>query len=190
MAGNTENVRVWTGADVYVAPTGTTLPTDIDTALDAAFEPVGLLDQDAGIGEEFSSDDSDLFAYGSVLVRKTSVKAKTTLSLTALENTDVVYQLAFPGSDSETGGGVTTRTNRPKNLGLAIRAVVLEKTDGDVTSRLCIPRGQVTIAGSRSTSDSEMYGTPLTIDLLGSSDETGDFFSIEITDDAAAEVGS
>jgi hypothetical protein len=33
-----------------------------------------------------------------------------------------------------------------------------------------------------------MYGTPLVIDLLGSTDETGSYFSIEITDDAAAEV--
>lgn len=187
-AGDTSNVRIWTGAEVYVGDTDTPAPTDTTTALNAGFEPLGLLDQDDAIGEEFSSDDTEHYAYGSVLVRKTSIKAKTTLSMTALENSDLVYQLAFPGSDSETAGGVTTRTNRPKNLGLAIKSFVLEKTDGDVVSRLYIPRGQVTIAGSRTTSDNEMYGTPLLVDLLGSTDEDGSYFSIEITDDPAAEV--
>lgn len=189
MAGNTEDVRIWTGADVYAGPTTSTAPTDVATALDTDFEPLGLIDQDAGIGEEFSSDDTDHYAYGSVLVRKTSIKTKVTLSLTALENSDLVYQLANPGSDSETAGGITTRTNRPKNLGLAIRSFVLEKTDGDITSRLYIPRGQVTIAGSRTTSDNEMYGTPLVIDILGASDGDDEtYFSIEITDDPAADV--
>jgi hypothetical protein len=187
-AGDTENVRIWTGAEVFVGTTSTPAPTDTTTALNAGFEPLGLIDQDDAIGEEFSSDDTEHYAYGSVLVRKTSIKSKTTLTMTALENSDLVYGIAFPGSDSETAGGVTTRTNRPKNLGLAIRSFVLEKTDGDVVSRLYIPRGQVTIAGSRSTSDNEMYGTPLLIDLLGSTDEGGSYFSIEITDDPAAEV--
>jgi len=187
-AGDTENVRIWTSAEVYVADTGTTAPTNTTSPLNAAFEPLGLLDQDDAIGESFTSDDTEHYALGSVLVRKTSIKFKTTLTMTALENSDLVYQLAFPGSDSETVGDVTTRINRPKNLGLAIKSFVLEKTDGDVTSRLYIPRGQVTIAGSRTTSDNEMYGTPLVIDLLGSTDEDGVYFSIEITDDPAAEV--
>ena len=190
MAGNTEAVRIWTGAEVYAAPTGTAAPTNTSSPLNAAFEPLGLIDQDDAIGEEFSSDDTDHYSYGSVFVRKTSIRAKTQLTMTALENSDLVYQLANPGSDSEASGGVTTRINRPKNLGLAIRALVLEKTDGDITSRLFIPRGQVTIAGSRSTSDNEMYGTPLVVDVLGATDDDGVFFSIEITDDPAADPGA
>lgn len=190
MAGDTEDVRIWTGADVYVAPVGTAAPTDTTTELDAAYEPLGLIDQDDAIGEQFTSDDTDHYAYGSILVRKTSIKSKVMLQMTALENSDLVFQLANPGSDSETAGGVTTRTTRPKNLGLAIRSFVLEKTDGDVTSRLYIPRGQATINGTRNTSDNEMYGTPLMIDLLASTDETGSYFSIEITDDPAAEVAA
>lgn len=191
MAGTSENVRIWTGADVYVADAGTALPTDIDTALAADYEAVGYISQDDAIGMDFSSDDTDHYAYGSVYIRKTSIKAKTTLNFTALEDTDIVYGLAFPGSDSETTTGVTTRTTRPKNLGLAIRAMVVELTDGTITKRLCIPRAQVTIAGSASLSDNEMAGVPMVVDMLGATDESDEtYFSIEITDDPGADVNA
>jgi hypothetical protein len=187
MAGNIEAVRIWTGAEVFAAPLGTAAPSNVTSTLNAAYEPIGLIDQDSAIGEEFSSDDTDHYAYGSVFVRKTSIKQKTQLTMTALENSDLVWSLANPGSESSEAGGITTRKNRPKNLGLAIKALVLEKTDGDVISRLFIPRGQITIAGSRSTSDNEMFGTPLLVDILGATDESGAYFSIELTNDPAAE---
>ena len=188
MAGTTENVRIWTGADVYVADEGTALPTDIDTALNAAFEPVGLISQDDAISVELSSDDTDHYAYGSVYVRKTSIKSKTTLNFTALENSDLVYQIAYPGSESEAAGGITTRTYRPKNLGLAVKAMVIEMTDGTVTTRRCIPRAQVTVAGTTSISDNEMAGIPMVVEMLGATDGGGDtYFSIEITDDEGAD---
>jgi len=191
VAGTVENVRIWTSADVYVGPEGTTLPTDIDTALNGAFDPVGYLSQDDAITLETSSDDTDHYAYGSVYIRKTSIKAKQTLSFTALEDTDIVFQLAFPGSDSEETGGVTTRTIRPKNLGLAVVAMVVELTDGDITKRIAIPRAQVTISGSASISDNEMAGVPMIVDMLGASDgEGGTLFSIEITDDEGAAPGA
>lgn len=188
MAGSTSAVRVWTGADVYAAPLGTGAPTTVSTALNAAYEPIGLISQDDAIAEEFSSEDTEMFAYGSIFVRKTSIKQKLTLTLTALENSDLIFQLANPGSDSTESGGITTRTVRPRNLGLAIRAFVLEKTDGTVTSRIHIPRGQVTISGSRNTSDNEMYGTPLVIDVLAAEDNSGNaYFYTEVTDDPDAE---
>ena len=189
MAGTSENVRIWTSADVYVAPEGTALPTDINTALNSAFDPVGYISQDDAISLEFTSDDTDHYAYGSIYIRKTSIKAKTTLSFTALEDTDIVYQLAYPGSDAESAGGVTVRTTRPKNLGLAIVAMVVELTDGTITKRLAIPRAQVTIAGSASLSDNEMAGVPMVVDMLGATgndDQT--YFAIEITDDPGAVV--
>ena len=189
MAGTAENVRIWTSADVYVAPEGTTLPTNVSSALNSAFDPVGYISQDDAISLEFSSDDTDHYAYGSVYIRKTSIKAKTTLSFTALEDTDIVYQLAYPGSDAASSGGVTTRTTRPKNLGLAIVALVVELVDGTITKRLAIPRAQVTIAGSASLSDNELAGVPMLVDMLGTTgNDDLTYFSIEITDDPGAVV--
>lgn len=191
MAGTVENVRIWTSADVYTAPEGTALPTNIASPLNAAFEAVGYISQDDAISLEWTSDDTDHYAYGSVYIRKTSIKAKQVLNFTALEDTDIVFQLAYPGSDAETAGGVTTRTVRPKNLGLAVVAMVIELTDGDITKRIAIPRAQVTVAGSASISDNEMAGVPMIVDMLGATGEDDEtYFSIEITDDPGAAVGS
>jgi hypothetical protein len=41
MALDSDNVRVAVSGAVYVAPTGTTAPTDSGTALDAAFIDLG-----------------------------------------------------------------------------------------------------------------------------------------------------
>jgi hypothetical protein len=187
VAGTVENVRIWTSADVYTAPEGTTLPTNIASALNGAFDAVGYISQDDAISLEWSSDDTDHYAYGSVYIRKTSIKAKQTLNFTALEDSDIVFQLAYPGSDSATATGITTRTVRPKNLGLAVVAMVVELTDGDITKRIAIPRAQVTIAGSASLSDNEMAGVPMVVDMLGATDNNDEtYFSIEITDDPGA----
>ena len=40
MAGSTANPRIWSLADVYAAPIGTTGPTNIATALNAGFLPL------------------------------------------------------------------------------------------------------------------------------------------------------
>lgn len=190
MAGTAENVRIWTGADVYIAPEGTELPTDLSD-LSGTWDPVGYISQDDAISLETTSDDSDHYAYGSILIRKTSIKAKQAINFTALEDTDIVFGLANPGSDSETAGGVTTRTMRAKNLGLAVVAMVIELTDGTVTKRKCIPRAQVTTAGTSSLSDNEMAGTPMVVDKLAATDEGGDtYFEIELTDDPGAAAAS
>ena len=46
MAGDTENPRIWAGADVLVAPLDTAVPTDVTTAWNAAFDSLGLLSED------------------------------------------------------------------------------------------------------------------------------------------------
>lgn len=201
MAGTSENVRIWDTIDFYAGPEGTTMPDAaaladpsaeaVAAALDPALEPVGYVDQEDAVSRERTSEDKDHYALGNVLVRRTSSKPKTQLSFTALENTDLVFNLANPGSESESAGGVTTRTVRPKNLGQAIRAVVVVKRDGDIVELECIPRAQITSSGTSQESDSDMDGEPLTLDYLASTDEGGrTFYSTEITNDPAAEVSA
>jgi len=89
--GNIDAVRVWSGADVFVGPTTNDIPTLTDDLLnDADWDLVGFIDEDDAIGNSVESTDSDLFAYGAILLRTTSVKEKISLTFTALENTAVV----------------------------------------------------------------------------------------------------
>lgn len=192
--GNTDAARMWLKADVYSAAYGTAAPTDLTTDLTTlGYSLVGLIGQDEGISRTFSSDDTDKFAYGSILTRRTSVKEKVQFGFTAWEDSDLVYKLAHPGSVTSTAGGLTTRVKYGRNLGKAIKALVLELQDGDIHKRIWIPRGQVLLTGDNPIKDNEIAGYPLTVDALGATvaGYSEPVFYKELTDDVnAAASGS
>lgn len=183
MAGDTDNVRIWVGADVYVAPVGSTAPTDTTTALDAAFEALGLLSDD-GMTESREDEITDHYAYGGTLVRTTRSKHKRTITVTALEDNDVVFGLVNPGSSASTVTGTTTRTVKVPSEPNP-KAFVIELTDGAITKRRVIPRGEVVDVGDVSISDDEMAMYELTITVYPASDGT---LYTDITDDPGAAV--
>jgi hypothetical protein len=182
MAGDTDNPRLWEGADFYAAPVGTTAPTDVETALATAWEAVGLLSED-GASESRDQDKNDHYAWGGKLVRTTRSKHKRTIKVTCLEDNLVVFGLVNPGSTASTTGGVTTRTIKiPKS---DPRAFLLELRDGDITKRRVIPKGEVDEIGEVTLSDSELQAYELTITIYPSAD---DVLYLDITDDPQAEV--
>jgi hypothetical protein len=62
MALDASNVEVAVTGAVYLAPLGTTLPTDSDTPLDGAFQNVGYLSED-GITETPEEDTTEIQAW-------------------------------------------------------------------------------------------------------------------------------
>jgi hypothetical protein len=158
--GDTDNPRIWTGADVYTAPVGSTLPTDVTTALNAAFRPLGLLSED-GMTESRDEDTTDHYAWGGILVRTTRSKHKRTFVVTALEDNDVVFDLTNPGSNTATTAGVTTRTVKVPTSNP--QAFVFHLTDGTTKKRIAIPSGEVTEVGESTYSDAEITMRELTI---------------------------
>lgn len=179
---DTDNARIWAGADVMVADVGSTAPTDTTSAFDAAFESLGLIGED-GITLSGESEKSDHYAYGGLHVRTTQSKFKKSLKVVCLEDTPAVFDLVNPGSSAATATGTTTRTvgapaANPK-------AFAIETVDGDITRRLIIPRGEVSEVGEVTFSDAEMTGVELTIEAYAAEDGT---FYIEITDDPQAAV--
>lgn len=180
MAGDIANPRIWLNADVYVAPTGTTGPTDTTTALNVAFEPLGLLGED-GMTESRDEDVTDHYAYGGILVRTTRSKHKRTVKVTALEDNPIVFDLKNPGSGTATAGGVTTRTVKVPTTNP--KAFVLQLVDGDITKRRYIPTGEVVEVGDEAISDDEMAMVELTINVYP--DASGVLY-YEITDDPQA----
>lgn len=183
--GDTENPRIWVNADVYVAPVGTAGPTDIDTALNGAFDALGLLSED-GMTESRDQEQTDHYAHGGILVRTTKSKHKRTMVVTALEDNPTVFGLANPGSSAVTAAGVTTRTVKIPNQPDP-RAFVLELVDGDITRRRYIPRGEVTEVGEVTIADDEMEMKELTITIYP--DENSVLY-YDITDDPQAVVSA
>jgi len=181
MAGDIDNPRIWLNADVYVADPGTAAPTGVADAWPAGWEPLGLLSQD-GMTETREQEVTDHFAWGGILVRTTRSNHKRTIVVTALEDNPVVFGLVNPGSESETVGGITTRT--VKVPGKDPRAFGLELRDGDITKRRIIPRGEVVTVGEVTRSEDEMEMWELTINVYPDAD--GVLYT-DITDDPQAD---
>jgi hypothetical protein len=183
VAGDIENPRIWVNADVYVADVGADEPNDVTAEWPSAWAPLGLLSED-GMTEANEQELTDHYAYGGILVRTTKSKQKRTIQVAALEDNPTVWSLVNPGSEATSGGGVTTREVKIRNAPDP-RAFGLELRDGDITSRIVIPRGEVTEVGDRSIVDNQMAMFELTITVYP--DAEGVLY-YEITDDPQAEV--
>lgn len=181
MAGDTDNPRIWANADVYVAPVGSTAPTTVSGAWDAAWDDLGLLSED-GITEAQTDQVTTHYALGGILVRRVRSQHERTFTVTLLEDTPAVFALLNPGSDAATATGVTTRhvhvpTPAPMAFGI-------ETTDGSITRRIIIDRGEVTaVADHPIASDTEMAAREATITVYPDSDG---LLYTEITNDPQA----
>lgn len=107
MAGNPDNVMLWTEADVLVY-TGTTLATaDIPATIEDPFVTttgkwafLGLLVGDAGIEIQREWDETDIpaWGYGTILVASKDFKA--TVNVQTREDNAVMQSILWPGSSS------------------------------------------------------------------------------------------
>ncbi|MET9425651.1 hypothetical protein ABZY06_33945 [Streptomyces sp. NPDC006540] len=171
MAGDVANPRLWEGADLWVAPVGTDLPTTLAAAMStvAAWEAVGLLSED-GASESRDEDSSDFFGWGGQLIRTRRSKHKRTITVTCLEDNLTVFGLVNPESTVTTDDLTSTNTRTVKIPKSDKRAFCLEMTDGDIKRRRFVPTGEVTEVGEVTLSDSELSAYALTITIYPDSD--------------------
>ncbi len=184
MSGDVSNPRVWEGADAYVAPLGTTPPTDVGTEWGAAWLPLGLLSQD-GMTESREQNVVDHYAWGKY-VRTTKNQHKRSITVTCLEDGLAVFGLVNPGSETKTDeNGLTTRTIKTPP-GKDVRAFGLETRDGNITTRRIIPRGEVVGVGEVVYSEAAMTAYELTITIYADEE---DILYYDLTDDPQADEG-
>jgi hypothetical protein len=180
MAGSISNPRVWLNADVYVAPVGTTAPTDTTAAFSATWKALGLLSED-GLTEGNANTTNTFFAWGGILIRNVKSKHVRTFKVMALEDNATLFTLINPGSSETLSAGVMTRT--VKVPAVNPQAFALEFKDGSITKRILIPRGEITDVGDTKYSDTAIASHELTITVYPTA--AGVLFS-ELTDDPAA----
>lgn len=184
MSGDTANPRIWTNADFFGGPLGTTAPTDVATGLDAAYNNIGLMDEDTGIEEIVGRSTKDHYAYGGIRYRKTANQQTYQLTVMALEDSQFVYDLRFPDADQATTAGVTTRSVtvwKPKP-----RAFVLHTVDDTSIRRLVIPRGDIVEPpGTISVKDDTATMWKLIIDVYADGDGV---WGYDITNNPASVV--
>lgn len=167
--------------NIYVAPVGTTLPTDSTTALNAAFVSLGYIDED-GVQITPEVDLTDIMMWQSAL------PVKTTLDTISLEiqfnmgqaNYTTWGLYFFNGSFTEPtpGNAALTMDSTP---GTQEKALVVEWEDDDGDDyRLVLPRAILADRETLSLVRNEAMLTGVTFRVL---DNSGNFAYLYSTND-------
>jgi len=168
MSGDTKNASVWADADVYVAPMGTTIPADVDTAFGAGWDTVGILDGSAGFEYSREEDKTDFYAWGGILVATSRKNHKSMYKFTAFEDNVTVRSLVWPGSTA-------TEIKVPVVANLMI---AFETTTGGKKKRM-ISKNYVQVDLNGSITDSEDSLTGRTFDVTVYPTDAGVLFTAQ-----------
>lgn len=154
-----DNVRVGVTGAIYVAPAGTTLPTDATSALNAAFDELGYVDEN-GVTETQGETITNIKAWqNSAVVRKILTEHDVTYQFAALETNPTVLEAYYGNYTDGPDGVVEIRGEVAPNV-----CWVIDVLDGDSTTRIVVPDGQITQRGAVTygATDAVKYNMTLT----------------------------
>jgi hypothetical protein len=158
MATVSDNVRVGVTGAIYIAPSGTTLPTDATSALDAAFEELGFMDE-SGVVETQGESITNIKAWqNSAVVRKILTEHDLTYAFTALETNPVVLDAYYGNYTDGPDGVVEIRGEVAPNV-----CWVIDVIDGDEETRIVVPDGQITQRGAVTYGATDAVKYPMTL---------------------------
>lgn len=184
MALDEDEVVVAGDGAVYVAPVGTTGPTDIETALNASFVHLGYTSEE-GIEMTPGVTINDIPAWQALYPIRRTVSGRTLeFGFELLQWSEHSIKLAFGGGSVATTAGPPAfyTYSPPEPEDLDYRALVIAWEDGTKTYRLHVPKALVTDTGAINLTRSDAAGLPLTFSVVAT-DGTAPFTLI--TDDPA-----
>lgn len=164
---------------LWVAPTGTALPTNEATALTSAFKAPGYVSED-GVTRAEGRESETIKAWGgdTIVVAQTSVEATLSLGLAEYLN-PLTQQLIYGASNVSATPATSTTGNKlviTGKLGASAphNAWVLEMFSGDAVGRIVFPDVQITETEDVVYSDSELAARGVTATLFA--DAAGNYF--------------
>lgn len=154
------------GGAIYRAPLGTTVPTTVDGALDAAFVNVGYI-SDAGLINSNSPTSENVKAWGGDIVLTTLTEKPDTFKFTLLEAKGIealktVYGDANVTGDLDTGLVVHANSTQQPDCAWVIDMVYKNGTK----KRIVIPTAGVTGVGDITYADGSAVGYETTISAM------------------------
>lgn len=165
MPGTASNVRVFTNADVYVAPKDTAGPANCAAAWPGSWNAVGLLNGEDGFTEKREDDKSEFYSWGGNLLRKTKSKHRRTLTFTCLEDNATVFALVNPGGTRNTSSGLTTDVHKAGSDNTVI-ALGLEVKDGNFVRRRIVKRATIEEIGEIKDAEGDITAYEITVAVL------------------------
>ena len=157
-AANASNVKGVYGGYVYVAPSGTTLPTNYSTALANTFKNLGLVSSD-GIEPNEEVDIERITDMNGDLVYVAASSRYETFKLTFIEINEQVLSTLYGATVS---GGTITSEHKNITDDSLVFVFELVLRDGRKWRRI-LPCGQITERNERNLVSSTTYGIEATI---------------------------
>lgn len=144
------------GGAVYIAPIGTSAPTDATTALDGAFELLGYISED-GVTIEEERDSEEIVAWGGDTVYTSQTSYTETFTFTPIEVNPVVARAEYGDDNVEVAEG--HMTIKHSSAEVPEKMVVIETIpNSDTVDRFFVPRAKLTEKGEQALTDSDPMG--------------------------------
>lgn len=163
MPNDTKNVSITkgvVGGYFFVAPYGTTLPTDYSTALDAAFVNVGYI-SDSGVTHSKSTSNTDFYDLNGDAVESAAGETTRTVNVKLIEVNEVALKEAKGQANVTVSSGDLTYVE--DNSAMAMRTIVEELVlKNGRRFRRVIPCAKVTEWGDEVDVSTELAGYELT----------------------------
>jgi hypothetical protein len=166
VASNVSAGKPKTTGAIWVAPKGSTLPTDTATTLDAAFKCLGYCSDD-GLTNSTDLESETIKAWGgdTVLTIQTSKEDRFGFTLIEILNEDVLKFVY--GSTNVSGTLSTGLTVTANNADVEEFAIVIDMIMRDNTAkRIVIPDCKISEFGDVVYSDSEAVGYETTVTCM------------------------
>lgn len=171
---NAQNVSVAkpkVGGAVFVAPVGTELPTDVTTALNAAFQNVGYISED-GVVNTNSPDTDTIKEWGGASVGKIDNGKDDTWQFTMIEALNPTALKLVYGADNVSGtlaAGITVKANSNEQADVSLVIDMILK--GGALKRVVLPSASVSEVGEVTYAATSAIGYQTT--LLATPDKNG-----------------
>lgn len=146
------------GGAVFIAPKGTTLPTNATSALSASYINLGYISSD-GVSKTLERSTGEIQAWGGDIVLNPQESYKEGAKMTFLEALNENVLKTVYGKENVTGTLATGITVKGNSKELETGVLVIDTVlTNDVPSRLVYPLAKITEVGEVSLTDSDAVG--------------------------------
>ena len=163
-AANVSAGKGVSGGYIFVAPTGTTLPTDYTTALDKAFLNLGFISED-GYAETIEEDTDDLVDMNGDVMDSTNSNRVESATLSLAEIKEDALKVMYGEDNVEDKNGMITVKHNSNSHGTFSYVLELVLKNGRKWRKV-IPQGKTTELGDMTIASSELCAREMTIKYL------------------------